>query len=69
MINVTFKLESVKRNAANGIVWIKLQGDEGFNWVLANHPETPVGFVSIGGANNGSFRLLEKEAFVKMLNS
>jgi hypothetical protein len=69
MINVTFKLEAVKHNAASGTTWIKLQGDEGFDWVLADHPDTPEGFVSIGGANSGSFRILEKEAFQKMLNA
>jgi len=68
MINVTFKLEAVKHHAESGITRVKLQGDEGFDWVLANHPDTPEGFVSIGGANNGSFRILEKAAFEKMLH-
>lgn len=66
MINVTFKLEAVKHHAASGRTWIKLTGDEDFEWVLANHPDTPEGFVSIGGANNGSFRLLEKTTFEKI---
>ena len=68
MINVTFKLEAIKHHTASNITWVKLHGDDGFDWALANHPETPEGFVSIGGSNNGSFRIIEKAAFEKMLN-
>ncbi len=69
MIDVTFKLEAVKHHSASGITWIKLQGDDDFDWVLANHPDTPEGFISISGANNSSFRIIEKAAFEQMLNA
>ena len=62
MMNVTNKLESVKHNTESGITWVKLAGDAGFDWVVSQHPNTPSGFVCIGGANNGSFRIIEKAA-------
>lgn len=69
MIDVTFKLEAIKHHPISNSTSVKLRGDDGFEWVLANHPETPEGFVSISGANNGSFRIIEKKAFEDMLNA
>lgn len=67
MINVTSRLASIKPHAPSGITWVKLDGDDDYEWVLADHPDTPDGCVSIGGASNGSFRAIEKTAFYKML--
>lgn len=69
MLDVTFKLEDVKFYPTSGITKIKLRGDDGFEWMVANHPDTPDGFISIGGVNNGSFRIIEKTMFLKILNS
>jgi hypothetical protein len=44
-----------------------LKGDDDFDWVWAKNPDTPNGFISIGSSNNGSFRMVEKSAFEKML--
>ena len=67
MIDVTCRLEAVRHHAPSGIAWIKLIGDDGFDWVLINHPKTPAGFVSIGGAANGSYRWIDKSDFEKLL--
>ena len=69
MINVTENLKNVKLHKQSGIVWVQLGGDDGFEWLVTNHPDTPDGFVSIGGANNRSFRIIEKAAYKKMLNA
>jgi hypothetical protein len=67
MINVTHKLESVKHHRESGITWVKLAGDADFEWVTTQHPNTPSGFVAIGGTNNGSFRIAEKSALDKLV--
>lgn len=67
MLNVTFKLEAIRHHVASGITWVRLSGEDGFEWILAKHPDTPEGFVSISGVCNGSFRIIEKDAFEKLL--
>ena len=63
MINATYRLEAVKHNSFNGITWMKLLGDPGFDWILEDHPDTPEGFVCIGGLFNGSRIIIQKEIF------
>jgi len=65
MLNVTHQVESVRHNPESGITFVKLAGDEGFEWIVAEHPETPNGFVCIGGLTNGSFRLIEESSIAK----
>lgn len=67
MIDVTFRLVAVRHHTASETTWVKLKDDNDFEWVLATHPETPEGYVSIGGACNGSFRIIEKTVFEKKL--
>lgn len=69
MINATTIFQAAKRNPINNITFVQLRGDEDFEWVIANHPDTPAGFVSIGGMNNGSFRIIEKSVFEAALNA
>lgn len=66
MIDVTYKLESVKHHAASGITWVKLSGDIDYEWMVCSRPDTPAGFIAIDGCNNGSFRYIEKAAFDKL---
>ena len=66
MINVTARLAAIKHHQPSGITWVKLIGEDEFYWILANHPDTPAGFVSISGLDNGSFRIVEKSVFEKM---
>lgn len=69
MINATTIFQSAKHNPINNVTVVQLRGDDGFEWILTNHPDTPAGFVSIGGMNNGSFRVIEKSVFEVALNA
>jgi len=62
MIDATHKLESVTFHKESKITWVKLKG-ENTDWVCCDYPKTPNGYITIGGANNGSFRMIEEKAF------
>ena len=66
MINVAYKLQAVKKNAASGMVFIKLLGDDGFDWVVSNRQGAPEGMTYIAGMNNGSFRFIDVNSLSKV---
>lgn len=64
MIDVTEQIIDTKTNNAAGITFIKLQGDDDYDWIYSprlQHPDTPSGYVSIAGSANGSTRIIRKE--------
>ena len=67
MIDVTHKLEAIKVHKESKIVWIKLSGEEEFNYILSNHPDTPTGYKSISHVNSGSCFLITKFALAELL--
>lgn len=60
MIDVTDQIEQIKHHAPSGIMWVKLRGDDGFEWAVSDREGAPEGYVYIGGANNGSFRIIKE---------
>mgnify|MGYP000235738639 CR=1 FL=1 len=67
MIDVTTRLCAIQRNPASGITWIKLLGDDDFEWIISQYPDTPADYIAIGGVNNGSFRMIKKATIDSMI--
>ena len=59
MIDATHKLESATLHKESRISWVKLKGDN-TEWVRCDYPKTPDGYITVCGANNGSFRMIKE---------
>lgn len=69
LFDATWALSAVMHHPASGITWVKLEGDDEFEWVVSSRPDTPEGYTCISGDSNGSYRYVKSAALDALVQS